>query len=117
MSGGAFDYAYFKLIDMANPGDMKIKVGKAIEVISELMHDVEWVESGDSCWDTEMAAEWWERVYNLCCDMIDEEHGGDKRPPTAPAHYPHGKAMCQFCGAGKDHWNAAFVFKPEVNSD
>ena len=65
MSGGSFDYAYRKLQDSRSFED----VNAALRVIEVLMQDVEWVESCDSSWDTEMAAKWYQLVYNLCAKV------------------------------------------------
>jgi len=102
MSGGSFSYAYQKLYDIEMD-----KIQKLLEVVSDLMHDVEWVESGDYTWDTELAGIWYRRVKELCC-AFDEERTGERceeKTPVAPAHYPDGEAYCQYCGAAEKHWN------------
>lgn len=47
MSGGAFDYAYFKIEEMAElTGDLEIR--DLMLDLAELYHDEEWYKSGDT---------------------------------------------------------------------
>lgn len=112
MSGGRFEYAYIKVSNLMEslPKDME-RIEKISEVIEELMHDVEWVESDDRSWDTEMAARWWQKLRNLCCYMCGKEENSVMVPPSAPVHYPDNKPYCRFCGASKKDWRLKNVEK------
>lgn len=57
MSGGSHDYAYTKLNDIAdsfheepraeNHLEARIKVVKILRLLSDICHDIEWIDSGD----------------------------------------------------------------------
>ncbi|RLF58311.1 MAG: hypothetical protein DRN25_05380 [Thermoplasmata archaeon] len=121
MSGGSFNYAYSNFEMEINTAILEAienisvfksaKVRKAIETLSELMKDVEWAESGDSTWDTEMAARWWKKIYDLCCEFGNKPPTGEERAPKAPSWHPKGGTYCKFCGAEEKYWNEAFKLK------
>lgn len=53
MSGGSYDYAYYKVQDMAQSLANKTQTplrrafAKHLKLVAEAMHDIEWVDSGD----------------------------------------------------------------------
>lgn len=112
MSGGSFNYAYYKADELKE--GQTLLGAKALETIAQLMHDVEWVESCDSSWDTEMAAKWWKLVYDLCCLANHDTPNGKITPPHPPRWYPQGKQYCQYCGAEEEHWNERFKMKSDT---
>ena len=50
MSGGSYDYAYLKVVDMAeslsskNNSPLRRAFGKHLKLVAKAMHDIEWVE-------------------------------------------------------------------------
>ena len=53
MSGGSYDYVYFKIKDFANEirykqtNPKRAAFAKLLELVSNAAHDIEWVDSGD----------------------------------------------------------------------
>lgn len=60
MSGGSYDYISFKIqeIEIRNPdyNPRRIVFQKLLSLVAEAMHDIEWVDSGDTCPGDEHAA-------------------------------------------------------------
>ena len=53
MSGGEWDYVYGKFYDVAvrlaeSKSPLRRALGNHIELIAKAMHDIEWVDSGDT---------------------------------------------------------------------
>lgn len=50
MSGGSFDYAFYKILDYQ--GHMRHQdLEELLKDFSDLLHDVEWAEDCDISWD------------------------------------------------------------------
>lgn len=52
MSGGSFDYSYYKVEEMADSmaaskSSLRRAFGKHLRKVAKAMHDVEWVDSSD----------------------------------------------------------------------
>jgi len=64
MSGGSYDYAFGKVVDMADSlSEVKSRntplrraFAKHLRLVAEAMHDIEWVDSGDCGLGDEVAA-------------------------------------------------------------
>lgn len=69
MSGGSHDYAFQKLLDIADSFhyeeprlkhiEERQKVAKILRIMSEICHDIEWIDSGDMGGEED-----WEKVNN-----------------------------------------------------
>ena len=52
MSGGSYDYAYYKVQDMADqlkndPSELRRAFAEHLSLVATAMHDIEWVDSSD----------------------------------------------------------------------
>lgn len=54
MSGGSYDYAYFKIDHLAdsiesraNGNPLRVAFAKHLRLVAKAAHDIEWVDSGD----------------------------------------------------------------------
>jgi hypothetical protein len=61
MSGGSWDYVCYKISEAADElvrcGDpLRAALGKHMQQLAEVMHDIEWADSGDSSPDYAVAS-------------------------------------------------------------
>ena len=60
MSGGSYDYICYKLDDVADTLEQRHKephvrgLAKHFRMLGNLMHAIEWADSGDTTWDTDL---------------------------------------------------------------
>lgn len=52
MSGGSYDYIYFKIEELAQQfleqdDPLRKQLGEHLKLVAKALHDIEWVDSGD----------------------------------------------------------------------
>ena len=77
MSGGSWDYFCFRAGDVAErlkaeKAPLRILLGKHLELIAHAMHEIEWVDSGDS--SSPVDDEAIRAVFGSQCDEMLIDH-------------------------------------------